>query len=266
MKYYFAGADNSNSLSLLKQENVKRILVSYYSLTKKHIPEYANFETFLDSGAFSALSQNDPVDIDQYIQFLKDHKDNFKVYANLDEIGSAEGTLKNQLYMEEHGLQPLPCFHYGEDFKFLIDYAEKYDYFAIGGLVPYAKDFPKITEFLDKVFHTLEPYFKRAKPLKLHGFGMGGPRVLTRYPFYSADSTSWLSGGTFGTMVIWDPQKYRFVDQFHYSDKTKMLNNNVNIKALDDYKERQICNIREYQKMEVDITKLWAVRGIKWED
>lgn len=266
MRYYFAGAEPTHFLSLLKEKGVNRILVSYYHLPKSNIERYQEFDTFLDSGAFSALSQNDPIDIETYIGFLNENKDKFKLYANLDAIGSAENTLLNQNIIEAAGLNPLPCFHYGEDFSFLKHYADKYDYFAIGGLVPYAKDWDKLSSFLDEIFAFLEPYFKKDKPLKLHAFGMGGPKVLCRYPFYSADSTSWIAGGTFGRMVTWDSQKYKFIDQFHYSDKEKMLNNNINIKAIDEYASRLSYNIEQYLLMEEGISKLWEKRGIKWED
>ena len=264
MIYFFAGADNSSSLALLKEEGVNNVLLSYFNFSKKNVTDYKEFNAFLDSGAFSAFYNNKPISIEDYIAFLTLRKDNFKIYANLDDIKVPEITLQNQTIMEEAGLNPLPCFHYGEDFKFLKHYADNYDYFAIGGLVPYAKDFKRLTNFLDKVFFFLGPYIQ-SKKLKLHGFGMGAPRILTKYPFYSADSTSWLSGGTFGTMVSWDTQKLNFVSTFHYSERDKMLNSNVNVKTLDSYIERQRHNIKQYQAMERDITDLWQKRGISWD-
>ena len=263
MIFHFAGADNAPDIKLLREEGVTNILASFFNFSRNNLSVYKEFNTFLDSGAFSAFASGKPIDIQDYGMFLKLKKDNFKIYANLDAIGDAEQTLKNQTEMEEEGLDPLPCFHFGEDFKYLKHYADNYDYFAIGGLVPHAKDFKRITNFLDKVFFFLEPYFKE-KNIKIHGFGMGAPRILTRYPFYSSDSTSWLSGGIFGTMVTWDSQKLNFVPSFHYSEREKMMNSNVNIKALDDYIERQRHNIKQYQLMEDSITDLWAKRGIKW--
>lgn len=263
MKYYFAGADSKRNLELLKEQGAGNVLTSYFNLSKSHVTEYKEFNTFLDSGAYSALTKGTPIDIQEYIGFLKLHGSNFNTYANLDAIGDADETFRNQSIMEQEDLKPLPCFHYGEDFKWLKYYADNYEYFAIGGLVPYSKDWERMTWFLDKVFAFLAPYFEK-KPVKLHGFGVGSPRILERYPFYSADSTSWLSGGTFGTMVVWNPQKFKFTEQLHYSEKEKMLKSNVDIKTLDSYHERQKHNIREYLKMESDISKLWATRGIDW--
>ena len=45
---------------------------------------------FLDSGAFSAFTQGAEIDIQEYIEFIKEHKDYLEAYANLDVIGDAE--------------------------------------------------------------------------------------------------------------------------------------------------------------------------------
>ena len=78
-----------------------------------------NISLFLDSGAYSAWSKGIEINIDEYIEFVKKYKDNLTVYANLDDINSPEKTWENQRYMESKGLKPLPCFHYGEDVKYL---------------------------------------------------------------------------------------------------------------------------------------------------
>ena len=95
---------------------------SFNLITKRNrnMPEgRKRVELFLDSGAFSAWSQGKEINIEDYIQFIKEHKDVIDVYANLDVIGDAEATWRNQLRMEKAGLNPLPVFHYGEDISWL---------------------------------------------------------------------------------------------------------------------------------------------------
>ena len=84
------------------------------------------FELFVDSGAYSAHKRGVSIDIQEYIAYLQDNKDYIDVYANLDVIGDPEATLENQKIMEEAGLSPLPCFHMGEDWKYLHLYVEHY--------------------------------------------------------------------------------------------------------------------------------------------
>jgi len=87
-----------------------------------------NLGLFLDSGAYSAYSTGVPVNLGEYANFIKGLQkitDGLTVYANLDVIGDPEATLANQKQMEEWGLNPLPCFHCGEDFNLLKTYVKK---------------------------------------------------------------------------------------------------------------------------------------------
>ena len=93
-------------------------------------------ELFIDSGAYSASTQNVEINIKEYIKFIKKYEKYIDVYANLDVIGDPEATYKNQKIMEKAGLKPLPCFHYGEDWSWLEKYIKEYSYIALGGMVP----------------------------------------------------------------------------------------------------------------------------------
>ena len=155
---------------------------------------------FLDSGAFSAWSQGAEINIHEYIAFIKKNKKYIDTYAVLDVIGSAKKTLKNQRIMEKAGLSPLPCFHYGEDIKYLKRYLKDYDYVALGGLVPISTKDKKV--WLDMVFskHICK---KNGMPkVKVHGFGMTVLSLMLRYPWYSVDSTSWVVTGRMGGILI----------------------------------------------------------------
>jgi hypothetical protein len=163
---------------------------------------------FLDSGAFSAFSQNAEINIHEYIAFIKKNKKYIDVYANLDVISSktitveksAEGTLRNQKLMEKAGLSPLPCFHFGEPIKYLENYIKKYKYVALGGMVPISnKD---LKPWLDHLYlkHICD---RDGMPkVKIHGFGMTSLTLMLRYPWWSVDSTSWVVTGRMGGILI----------------------------------------------------------------
>lgn len=155
---------------------------------------------FLDSGAFSAFTQGAEIDIYEYIAFIKKNKKYIETYAVLDVIGSAKETWKNQRIMEKAGLNPLPCFHFGEDIKWLKKYVKKYKYMALGGMVPISSKDLKV--WLDDLFsnHLCD---KKGNPLiKVHGFGMTSLNLMLRYPWYSVDSTSWVVTGRMGGILI----------------------------------------------------------------
>lgn len=177
--------------------------------------ENKKVELFLDSGAFSAWTQKTEINIQEYISFIKKHKELIDIYANLDAIpvksanntsinagsvDSAEATLKNQRIMEEAGLSPIPVFHFGEPEEYLEFYVEKYDYIAIGGI---AKIRPlQLYSWLDELFANYICDSKGMPKVKVHGFAVTSLRLMTRYPWYSVDSTSWVVTGRMGSIFV----------------------------------------------------------------
>jgi hypothetical protein len=155
---------------------------------------------FLDSGAFSAFSKGVEIKIEEYISFIKENESFIEVYANLDVIGDAEATLKNQRVMEKAGLKPLPCFHYGDDIKYLEIYLKEHKYIAFGGMVPIST--PNLIKWLDHLFASYICDGKGIPKVKIHGFGLTSFDLMFRYPWFSVDSTSWVMTGRFGGVLI----------------------------------------------------------------
>lgn len=172
------------------------------------------FVFFLDSGAFSAWSRSTKIDIDEYIAFIKANIELIEVYACLDAIPGAPGrnatvsereeaaetTWRNYLYMRDEGLDPLPVFHYGEDFRYLdrmLDYG--CSYIGIGGLV----GIPGLNRrnWLDRLFTKITD--DAGMPLvKTHGFGMTSVPLIFRYPWHSVDSTTWIKITASGSIYL----------------------------------------------------------------
>lgn len=252
MILYNAGAESKAYIEIRIRRN-SNILTSYFYMRNKDLNTEFNGLTerlFLDSGAFTAKEKGVDIDIDEYCEYVKKYEKQLEVYANLDVIENAEATLKNQLYMESKGLHPLPTFHQLEDFKYLDYYLENYEYIALGGMVGIALNRPKLQAWLDTCFKKIFEYSKKNnKPLtKVHGFGITANWAWERYPFYSVDSTSWLSYGRYG---------------HSYFEKDK---------KLEKYKARNIHYLElveetlvQYQRKAEQITRLWASRGIEFK-
>jgi hypothetical protein len=115
----------------------------------------------------------------------------------LDGIGDPLQTYRNQLYMESQGAKPLPCFHFGEDIRYLEYYVANYEYITIGGLVRKSKVDQQL--WLDRIWPVMVDGSGRPK-LKVHGFGMTSPSLMARYPWYSCDSSSWIQAASFGSI------------------------------------------------------------------
>jgi len=207
MKIWIAGETCQIEREVRCSSKLPQRLLSYFFLSTEkssHLTmEYDmknNVDLFLDSGAFSAFTQNTEININEYISFIKEHKNHLEVYANLDSIGDPKQTWKNQKVMEKAGLHPLPCFHYNEPIKYLKRYVKKYDYIALGGMVPIStKD---LQVWLDDMFQNYICDKDGMPKVKVHGFGMTSLVLMLRYPWYSVDSTSWVMASRMGTIYI----------------------------------------------------------------
>lgn len=210
MKIYLAGT----SVSIPKNEPTIQLcfknghkLHSYYHCVdgfenKWFMKNKTNkVDLFLDSGAFSAWSQGEEIDIQEYISFIKKNEKHINLYSNLDVIGNAAATWENQKIMEKAGTNPVPVFHYGEDIKWLKKLLrKKYEYISLGGMVPIStKD---LIPWLDDLWANYLTDEKGMPVCKVHGFGLTALRLMLRYPWYSVDSTSWVVTGRMGSVYI----------------------------------------------------------------
>jgi len=136
---------------------------------------------FLDSGAFSADKSGNPIDIDAYMKFIHENKDDISIYANLDVIGDWPATWTNQRIMEAEGLTPIPVHHLEDPMK-CLDWCLDYDYFALGGIAGGATTKDRI-RFFDKCWNVIcdKDGFPKSK---VHGFGMASPSLIKKWPWY----------------------------------------------------------------------------------
>lgn len=140
--------------------------------------------------------------MDRFAAFVK-YNPAVKNFANVDVIFNPELTWKSQMYMEEvHGLKPIPVIHFGTDRKWLIKYLERgYDYIALGGLGQEAQQSHYVA-WADNMFEIICDTPGNLPCTKVHGFAMTSYHLMTRYPWWSVDSTTWLSIAMYGQIII----------------------------------------------------------------
>jgi hypothetical protein len=203
MRIYLADREDKH----FKLGGARSVLISYYycqnddTVLRLKTLEH-EVKIFADSGAFSAESQGASISIDSYIKWIYKNIDYLEVYSNLDVIGNQVKTRDNQRIMEEAGLLPLPVFHIGSSFAELRRICERYKYIAIGGMVPYMTKANKVRPVVKKIFEI-------AGDKRLHGFGCTNWSILSGFPWYSADSTTWISGRRFGEVPIFTDRLFR---------------------------------------------------------
>lgn len=187
------------------------------------------FNLILDSGAFSAWTKKTNISVKDYTDFCIKHLDNVEYIVNLDVIPGEFGKFdmtdkeidkaaltgwKNYLYMIKR-LPPekiIPVFHQGEKFKWLQRMIDHCNYL---GLSP-AND--RSTEekidWLDQCMRYVCD--DKGMPIvKFHAFGVTSVRILRWFPWYSADSASWVIFSRYGTILVpqHDPMNKRLYDK-----------------------------------------------------
>jgi len=208
MRMYFALSTDVKGNDPLFRTRAKYFLYSYhYYNTKgkiKMLDETGVFDSkapFLDSGAFSAHTLGKVIDLDKYISYIK--TTGIQLYANLDDITNPDQTIKNEAYMRERGLNPIPVFHTGEEIKYLDRILEYADYMALGGMVMA----PDLDYWLRNAWTHI---MKRRPDIKVHGFGLTNPNYIIKYPWYSVDSSAWVTCVRFARFSEWQDDAHIF--------------------------------------------------------
>lgn len=219
---YFAGSDNPAWRDYLIEKKANRLAswINDKGVIDEWIANKAEGHLFIDSGAFSSHTVGKEVDVDRYINFLNSLDDYVYLAAQVDKIPGEFRKFKtrkqcleaplmsweNYNYMRPRLKSPnkiLPVFHQNEDFDWLLIMLETtFD----GEHIPYIGVSPandrstkEKNEWFETVFRLIG---QSSNPdVKTHAFGMTSLPVLERYPFTSADSTSWIMTGANGGIM-----------------------------------------------------------------
>lgn len=252
---YFAGDCSCDEFIIQHKANRLQSQLNEKRNILKLIDKGFAGKLFIDSGAFSAHTKGKVVDVDKYIDFLNEIDDKVEIFAQLDTIPGEFGKPKteqqlkeaprlswdNYLYMKDrvkskHKL--LPIYHQGEDIKWLknmLEYTDNGEHIPYIGISP-ANDQPtsKKEIFIKQCFKVIS---ESSHPnVKTHAFGMTSLNLLEKYPFYSADSTTWHRQAMYG--ILFTPY-----ESVYFSTRSKSLSRIKNhYKKLSAEHRQQIVN------------------------
>ena len=170
----------------------------------------------LDSGAYSAWTKKIDINIEEYKDFIMEYIDVFDYVVNLDRIPGEYGRMgteeeretsaaigyQNYWYLISNGVPKqklIHVFHQDERMFWLERMIQEMEYI---GIAP-SKDRNTIQkrEWLDKCMKVAcrsDGYPK----IKFHAFGVTSIELLRKYPWYSADSSSWMAFSKYGAVLI----------------------------------------------------------------
>jgi hypothetical protein len=154
-------------------------------------PQVAPARTMLDSGAYTAWRTGAPVDMADLIERSKDPR--WTETVGLDVIGSGPGTRVNLDLMRAAGSPAMPVFHIGDDWGLLDHYVAHWP--KIGLSCRFGEPEVDSLRFLDRCF-------ARHWPHRYHSFGWTQRQMLLRFPFHSADSSTWAIGSMYRSVRL----------------------------------------------------------------
>lgn len=252
---YFAGIQALELDEYLSSKNANR-LFSYADKPKKRLQmfEPTSSKIFMDSGAFGVAHSGKEITLDEYIDFIN-NTPRVTLFACLDVIPfpdlneetarhSGNASWNNYLYMLDKVKEKdkvVPVYHYGEDLKFLeqiLDGVNGYKppYIAYGGRggIHTRHLYNSLTNFFNLI--------RKKKPdVKTHAFGITVLDILEKYPFTSADSTSYLktavNGGVYLECLKGKPIKISdrtTKDNTHFRSNSEQIQNII-IEEIEKY-------------------------------
>lgn len=216
----FSGVEDDSNFQILYDMGIRNFLISFHYVQKKHLNtskyEEMGVKFFVDSGAFTFISNLEFQDytieqwekyIESYLRWIEKHQNIVFAFASLDLeylVGGEQVQIWNEKYFEPFMLRTgIPvCFVYHDNATKLTweQYCQRYPYVGVswGGLdtqgndLKYGMNKLKIAEKYGAV---------------VHGMAMTQTALLTKLPFYTVDSTTWLVGLQYGEINFWTGKK-----------------------------------------------------------
>lgn len=271
---YFAGTQNNDAEMWMLTHRSCRLQsqVNDRSNIRRWVDTHDRGKLFIDSGAYTAFTKGRVVDVDEYISYINSISPTLYCFAQVDHItgkgetkdDTARLSWENFLYMRTRVEEPhklVPIFHQGEDLKWLsnmLEYSDnigRLDYIGFGAMVGTGVTREDKCSFFDRAFSVIE---RSSNPnVKVHAMGMTSLPLLELYPFYSADSTSWIMQAATGS--IFTPWGLIDVSDKAKFDKSNALNMAPGFvqelrdwlrgigftleEVRDSYRPRTICNL-----------------------
>ena len=140
-----------------------------------------------------------------YASFMKVMKGKGVLLANVDAIGNPALTWEIQRFFEEeHGVQPMPIVHCHTPLKWVDKYLEagRYDLLGVGGLgqgITRSEYFGWADEFFLHICPKSNGYLPI---IKTHGFAMTSWELMSRWPWWSVDSATWVKLSAYGWLYV----------------------------------------------------------------
>lgn len=243
MKIYLAGFELLKNLYKSDMTNIQLLSSFWEQKNKKGIEEYIfKSDTIIDSGAYSTFGNINAAKKYDWFTYAKEYArfiklSGKKLYFELD-IDLAVGlkTVEDLRKTIEDitGIQSIQVWHKNRGWDYFLRMCEESKYVAIGCTNANAEG-----SLLRSNHKLIDKFIKTAhsKNVKIHGLGFTDTKSLYNLKFDSVDSTTWIGGGKYGTLYLFDGRKINTIKK-----KQKTI--------FKSYKEINLFNFNEWLKFQ----------------
>lgn len=241
-------------------------IVERFSMVKKNA-------LLVDSGAHTFLSlpeyQDKSVEywedyLKGYVSFVKKYRD--KIFACVEmDIDTLVGTEQVNKWREEYfhpleedGIPVIYVYHAEKGLEEWERMCKRYPY--VGFSYNEFKS-PEYEGIIDQLFE-----IAIANKAKIHGFAVSGYKELTTHPYFSSDSTTWISGAQYGELNYFEGGKLKRLtkDKWkneYYAKILDLSSSKVLLDAESPYELMRISAL-SYKKLEEYVNDIF--RGRKY--
>jgi hypothetical protein len=214
-------------------------------------------EMMFDSGAFTAWGKGEVIKLDDlmraYDDIIEKYEHGLKAVwlINLDIIPGARGVTAPQceidaamlqsdanfeVLQKRYGHRVLPVYHQNEPVAQLHRISQSADYICVSP----RNDLPEG----DRIRWSLEAHDLLPKGKKTHGLATTGRNMLTRVPWYSADSASWIFCGANGGIMVLIGNKFKIVTVSAANPKAEEIDGHYDTmpRAMQQVIEERVAN------------------------
>ena len=228
LSIFYSGVEYESYLDILYDLGVRNFLMSYEYLKGKgysQLKKYPDMHLFIDSGAYTYITNPEfeeytveqwEEQIVKYLAWAKKHKNSIFAIADLDLqylVGNEKVYEWRKKYFEPFMLETgIPvCFIYHEEGLDQWEYmCKRYPYIGLSLNVDGNIDEADLRE----KFRIAEKY-----NTLIQGMASTRTAMLTQYPFYTVDSTTWNVGLKYGEISVWNETKMSRIKKTEFESK-----------------------------------------------
>ena len=258
--FFFSGTEPNDYFDMVSKET-NTMLMSYLYIRNKGVKileeryeKCPGLKILLDSGAFTFNTSEEYQNkekydlaywekhVDIYAKFIRKHKEHIFAAVELDIeylVGLEKVDEWREKYfrpLEKEGIQIIYVWHEERGLSGWEDMCKRFPYVGMTFAVGTINEQNVIKMFnIAKKYRTL-----------VHGFAVSGGYLLTKFPFYTSDSSTWLVGTQYGEISFFEGRKLSRLKKAKWKTiyKSRLIRLGANWTLLereDAYEMQRVC-------------------------